>query len=83
VELVPGQEGLVHVSELSHKYIKNPHDVVEVGDIIPVKVIKIDELGRINLSHKEIAPETEQKTERRTFKENRPYNKTRNPKYKR
>ena len=83
VELVPGQEGLVHVSELSHKYIKNPHDVVEVGDIIPVKVIKIDELGRINLSHKEIAPETEQKTERRTFKENRSYNKTRNPKYKR
>ena len=51
-EIIPGQEGLIHISELSHKYIKNPKDVVEIGDVIPVKVISIDEMGRINLSHK-------------------------------
>jgi len=51
-EIIPGHEGLIHVSELSHKYVKNPREVVSVGDVIPVKVIGIDEMGRINLSAK-------------------------------
>jgi len=52
VECLPGQEGLVHVTELAPYYVNKVTDVVKVGDIIPVKVVKIDELGRINLSLK-------------------------------
>ena len=52
VEVLPGKEGLVHVSQLSHDFVSKPADVVKVGDKIKVKVIEIDELGRINLSKK-------------------------------
>jgi polyribonucleotide nucleotidyltransferase len=51
-EISPGKEGLVHVSELSEEYVKKVEDVVKIGDEFPVKVIEIDELGRINLSKK-------------------------------
>jgi polyribonucleotide nucleotidyltransferase len=50
VEIFPGQVGLVHISNLVPYRIKNPSEVVKVGDLIPVKIISIDELGRINLS---------------------------------
>ncbi|GMX58895.1 MAG: polyribonucleotide nucleotidyltransferase [Candidatus Microsyncoccus archaeolyticus] len=53
VEILPGQEGLVHISQLSEKRVNKVGDVVKIGDIIPVKVISIDEQGRINLSLKE------------------------------
>ena len=53
-ELAPNKEGLVHISELSDKYVKTVEDVVKVGDEIKVKVIEIDELGRINLSKKQV-----------------------------
>ncbi len=49
VEFLPGKEGMVHVSKLSSKFVKDPHDVVQVGDAIKVKVIQIDQQGRINL----------------------------------
>ncbi|MFA5287067.1 MAG: S1 RNA-binding domain-containing protein, partial [Candidatus Omnitrophota bacterium] len=52
-EIAPRKEGLVHVSELSDKFIKNVDEVVKIGDEIKVKVIGIDELGRINLSKKQ------------------------------
>jgi len=52
VEILPKQEGLVHISELAHHRVENVEDVVNVGDIISVEVIGIDDLGRINLSHK-------------------------------
>ncbi len=52
VELVPGQEGLVHISKLDKNRVANVEDVVQVGDIIPVKVMEIDAQGRINLSRK-------------------------------
>ncbi len=52
VELTPKQEGLVHVSQLSDKYVKNVEDVVKLGDTIRVKVIRIDEQGKIALSAK-------------------------------
>ncbi|WKZ28741.1 MAG: polyribonucleotide nucleotidyltransferase [Patescibacteria group bacterium] len=52
VEVLPGQEGMVHISELDSKRVEKVTDVVKVGDIIPVVVIKIDELGRVNLSLK-------------------------------
>lgn len=52
-EIAPRKEGLVHVSELSNTFIKKVEDVVKIGDEIKVKVIGIDELGRINLSKKQ------------------------------
>ena len=55
VEIIPGKEGLVHISELAPHYVARVEDVVKVGDEIMVKVIQIDELGRINLSRKAIS----------------------------
>jgi len=57
VELAPRKEGLVHVSELSNTFVKKVEDVVKVGDEFKVKVIGIDELGRINLSKKQAEAE--------------------------
>ncbi|MBI1971254.1 MAG: S1 RNA-binding domain-containing protein, partial [Candidatus Wildermuthbacteria bacterium] len=53
VEFLPGQEGLVHISQLDSRRVNKVTDVVRVGETIPVKVIEIDEQGRINLSLKE------------------------------
>ena len=53
VEILPNQEGLVHISQLAPYRVEKVEDVVKVGNIIPVKVISIDEQGRINLSLKE------------------------------
>lgn len=53
VELVPGKDGLVHISELAPWRVGKVSDIVNVGDIVPVKVIEIDELGRVNLSLKQ------------------------------
>ena len=53
-EIAPGKEGLVHVSELSAEYVKDVASVVKVGDEFKVKVIAIDDLGRINLSRKRV-----------------------------
>jgi polyribonucleotide nucleotidyltransferase len=53
VEIAPGKEGLVHVSELAERFVKNVEDVVKIGDEVKVKVIGIDDLGRINLSKKQ------------------------------
>ncbi|HVZ12627.1 MAG TPA: polyribonucleotide nucleotidyltransferase [Patescibacteria group bacterium] len=50
VEIVPGKEGLVHVSEMSTEYVKDPQDVVEIGQKVKVNVREVDEHGRINLS---------------------------------
>ena len=57
-EVLPGQEGLVHVSQLSNEYVKNIDDVVKVGDKITVKVMEIDAQGRINLSRKAVMEES-------------------------
>ena len=50
VEILPGKEGLIHVSQMGKGYVANPSSVVRVGQKVKVKVIQIDELGRINLS---------------------------------
>ena len=52
VEIFPGQEGLIHISQLAPFRVERVEDIVKVGDIVPVKVISIDEQGRINLSLK-------------------------------
>jgi len=54
VEILPGKEGLVHISELADYHVPQVEDVVKVGDEIMVKVIGIDNSGRINLSRKAI-----------------------------
>lgn len=50
VEILPGKDGLVHVSDMSQDFVKDPNDVVKIGDKIKVRVKEIDELGRVNLS---------------------------------
>ena len=52
VEILPGQEGLVHISQLAPYRVERVEDVVKIGDNLQVKVISIDEQGRINLSSK-------------------------------
>lgn len=52
VEILPGREGLVHISQLSDKRVNRVTDIVHEGDTIEVVVTDIDDLGRINLSHK-------------------------------
>lgn len=52
VEVLPGQEGLVHISELAPTRVEKVEDVVKEGDFITVKVLGIDDKGRINLTHK-------------------------------
>ena len=53
VEILPGKEGLVHISKLAKERVEKVEDVVNVGDEIMVKVIEIDKQGRINLSRKD------------------------------
>ena len=53
VEVLPGKEGLVHISKLAKERVENVEDVVNVGDEIMVKVIEIDKQGRVNLSRKD------------------------------
>lgn len=59
VELLPGKEGLVHISQLANERVEKVEDVVQVGDSLKVKVMEIDRQGRVNLSHK-VLIETEQ-----------------------
>jgi polyribonucleotide nucleotidyltransferase len=58
VELAPGTDGMCHISELAEGYVKSVHDVVKIGDLIKVKVILVDDQGRIKLSRKQALAET-------------------------
>ncbi len=58
VEVLPGKEGLVHISELSDRHVRAVEDVCKVGDMIPVKCIGIDERGRVKLSRRAALAET-------------------------
>ncbi|SMB94129.1 polyribonucleotide nucleotidyltransferase [Desulfonispora thiosulfatigenes DSM 11270] len=57
VEVLPGKEGLVHISQLSAERVEKVEDVVAVGDEILVKVVEIDRQGRVNLSRKVLLAE--------------------------
>ena len=63
VDIGGGKEGLVHVSKISKERVKNVEDFVKVGDKVPVKVIDIDEQGRINLTMKDLVENKEESTE--------------------
>lgn len=54
VEILPGKEGLVHISELANNHVNRVEDVVKIGDPLEVIVTEIDNLNRINLSHKAV-----------------------------
>jgi polyribonucleotide nucleotidyltransferase len=65
VEITPGVEGLCHISELSDSYVKNIDEVCKVGDLIPVKLIMIDDQGRFKLSRKAALAELGKKNEKK------------------
>lgn len=57
VQIMPGKDGLVHVSEMKEERVNKPSDVVKEGDLVTVKLIAVDEKGRLNLSMKAAARE--------------------------
>ena len=69
VELWPGCEGLVHVSQLDIKRVEKPSDMVKVGDEILVKSLGYDKKGRLNLSRKEVLKTSEKKEDKKDSKE--------------
>ena len=61
VELAPGKDGMVHISKLADRRVEKVEDVVNIGDMIWVKVTEIDEKGRVNLSYKDALKEIKAK----------------------
>ncbi len=61
VSLFPGTDGLLHISKLDHKRVEKVTDVVNLGDIVKVKVMEIDDRGRVNVSRKDLLPKPERK----------------------
>jgi polyribonucleotide nucleotidyltransferase len=66
VEILPGKEGLVHISELANYRVNRVEDEVKIGDEITVKVINIDNLGRVNLSRRALFEKEENQAEVRS-----------------
>lgn len=54
IEILPGKEGLLHISKMAKERIDKVEDVMNVGDVVKVKLVEIDDQGRINLSRKEL-----------------------------
>jgi polyribonucleotide nucleotidyltransferase len=61
VQIMPGKDGLVHVSEMSEERVNKPSDVVKEGDKVTVKLVAIDDRGRLQLSMKAAARELKDK----------------------
>jgi len=59
VEIVPGRDGLLHISEIDHHRVARTEDVLNLGDMVMVKVIGVDREGKIKLSRKALLPEPE------------------------
>jgi polyribonucleotide nucleotidyltransferase len=85
VEIAPGKEGLVHISRLDVKRTEKVEDVVNVGDTVLVKVLEIDDQGRLNLSRRDalievkgLVPENEIDEEPKKRDNNRRFNRRRN-----
>jgi len=54
IEILPGKEGLLHISKMAKERVEKVEDVMNIGDIVKVKVTEIDSQDRINLSRKEL-----------------------------
>jgi len=65
VELFKGQDALLHVSKIRHERVDKPEDVLKLGDKIKVKVMEIDEKGKVNVSAKELLPKPEKQKDNR------------------
>ena len=72
VEIAPGKEGLVHISQLDVKRTEKVTDVVNVGDVIRVKVLEIDDKGRLNLSRRDVLIEVDGMTPENDISNDRP-----------
>lgn len=78
VEILPGKEGLVHISELADHRVGKVEDVVKIGDEVTVKAINIDNMGRINLSRRAVSEKVSQPDGARprdSYESGRPYRK--------
>jgi polyribonucleotide nucleotidyltransferase len=62
VQIMPGKDGLVHVSEMKEERVNKPSDVVKEGDLVTVKLVAVDEKGRLNLSMKAATRELGEKS---------------------
>ncbi|HBT76744.1 MAG TPA: polyribonucleotide nucleotidyltransferase [Planctomycetaceae bacterium] len=69
VEILPGRDGLCHISEFSDEYVDNIHNVCKVGDRFPVKVIAVDDQNRIKLSRKAVLRDQKRAAERESSDE--------------
>ena len=69
VELFKGQDALLHVSKIRHERVDKVEDVLKIGDKIQVKVMEIDEKGRVNVSAKELLPKPEKEEKKENKKE--------------
>jgi polyribonucleotide nucleotidyltransferase len=73
VEILPGKEGLVHISKLSRQHIAQVSDVLKEGQEIPVKLLEIDKMGRLNLSYIDaIDPDGAAPSENKPYRQERP-----------
>jgi len=78
VEILPGKEGLLHISQLEHRRVATVDEVLKVGDMVTVKLLKLEENGKMALSRKALlekpegAPEDAQEESRPQRKQNRP-----------
>jgi polyribonucleotide nucleotidyltransferase len=65
IEIFPGKDGLLHISEIDHKRVENVENILKVGDKIDVKLLEIDgKTGKLKLSHKALIPKPERKNEK-------------------
>ena len=65
VSLPGGKSGLVHISEIANSFVKDVHDHLQVGQIVRVKVLDVNEQGKINLSIKRVTEEGKQEPEKK------------------
>ena len=59
VEILPGKDGMVHISELDHTRVRAVTDVLKEGDMVKVKVLGVDDRGKVRLSRKALLPRPE------------------------
>ncbi|HBJ9451250.1 TPA: polyribonucleotide nucleotidyltransferase [Listeria monocytogenes] len=80
VELFKGTDGLVHISELAHERVGKVEDILKLGDEVTVKVIEVDQQGRVNLSRKALLEKKEQpEGDKKPQAEKKFYPKTKKP----
>jgi polyribonucleotide nucleotidyltransferase len=59
VEILPGREGLLHISQIEHQRIRRVEDHLQIGDEVEVKLLKVDAQGKLDLSRKALLPNQE------------------------